>query len=176
MSTLALRQKYIDIARPFVGKTETSRNQAAWIKPLWSATNYPEGYADREPYCAAGQAWVLREWLKIPEVLEALKLTPAKAEVWRCKAASVYRNKSNSWSTWARQKKLTIIGKNDNFHTGDLIIYSFSHIEVYTGDLPKTRFNALGFNTSELGSRDGNGAWEKPRSRDEILEVIRILP
>jgi hypothetical protein len=176
VSTYALRQKFLEIARTNVGKKEVTRNQAPWIRQLWPATNYPLGYYYREPYCAAGMAWTLQKWLEIPEVLQALNMTPAKAEAWRCKSASVFRNKSNSWSTWARQKNLTILGADANFHAGDLIIYTFSHIEAYVDDLPKKRFMAIGYNTNEAGSRDGNGCWEKPRSRDEILEVIRILP
>ena len=69
MSTFALRQKLVEIARRNVGKTEASRNQAPWIKQLWTATSYRDGHAERMPYCAAGMAWAVREWLKLPEVL-----------------------------------------------------------------------------------------------------------
>ena len=46
----------VNIAKRDVGKEETPRNnQGAWIKRFWPSTSYPEGYADRQPYC--GQLW-----------------------------------------------------------------------------------------------------------------------
>ncbi len=176
MTSLRLRQQFCDIARTNVGKKEVSRNQAPWIKPLWTATSYPEGHAERQPYCAAGMAWTLREWLKLPDVLAVLHLTAPEAERWRCKSASVYRSEGNNWLHWAKTKGLTLLKKDASFHTGDLILYSYSHIECYTGDLPNGRFTAIGYNTDDGGSRDGDGCFEKPRSRSQILSVIRIMP
>lgn len=172
--TLALRQKLVAIARQNEGKVESSRNQAAWIKPLWGATSFPGGFVERQPYCAAGMAWSLREWLKLPEVLKALGLTPATAEEWRCKSASCFKD-TKSWSAWAKKNKLTVLGKNDTFHTGDLIIFSFSHIEMYISDLPDGRYLAVGYNTDDAGSREGDGCFVKPRGREKIREVIRML-
>lgn len=174
MSTLALRQKFVAIARQNCGKKETSRNQAPWIKVLWPATSYPSGYEERQPYCAAGVAWTLREWLKDPDVLQALGMTPARADVWRCKSASCFRAKG-SWLDWARTNGLQILKKDDNFHTGDLIIYDYSHIEIYVDDLPGGRFTAIGYNTDDAAGRDGDGCFEKPRSRAKIKAVIRLL-
>lgn len=173
MSTLALRKQLIEIHRQNVGKVEVSRNVAPWIAPLWAATSYKNGMANREPYCAAGMAWGLREWLKLPAVLAALKMTPQQAEQWRCKSALAF-----GWGHWARDKKLPFIPKFGNFHTGDIIVYSFSHIEIYVDDDidggPK--FTAIGYNTNGAGSRDGDGCWEKTRSRANIKEVFRLLP
>ncbi len=165
-----LRLKLIEIARRNVNKTEVSANRAPWIAPLWTATSYPDGMANREPYCAAGVAWCVREWLKLPEVLKALKKTPEQAEKWRGKSAGAF-----AWGHWARDKGLQILGKNDVFHTGDLIIYSHSHIEFYVDDLPRTQFTAIGYNTNSAGDRDGQGCFEKPRTRAGIKEVVRIL-
>jgi hypothetical protein len=175
MSTVALRRKFIVIARQHVGKKEVTRNQAPWIKTLWPATSYPSGHDERQPYCAAGVAWAVREWLKDPEVLKAFEMTPEQAEFWRCKSASCYKAKG-SWLDWAKLNKMTILGKDDNFHTGDLIIYDYSHIEIYVDDLPENRFMAIGFNTNDAAGRDGDGCWEKPRSRAKIKAVIRLLP
>lgn len=182
MSTFELRKKFLAIARTNVGKLETSRNQGSWIKPLWTATDYPGGYEERQPYCAASVAWVLREWLKDPEVLKALNLTAAQAEKWRCKSASCFRA-DNSWESWARQNSLLLPKTTAVLHAGDLIIYSFSHIEMYVDDLPDGKFIAIGYNTgggpvSPDGtvSRDGDGCFEKPRSRAKIRSIIRMLP
>ena len=175
MSTYELRKKFLAIARTNVGKTESSRNNGSWIKPLWTATNYPGGYAERQPYCCAGMAWALREWLKLPEVLKAFKFTPAQAEARRCKSASCFRA-DYSWESWARASDLLLPKNTEVLHAGDLIIYSFSHIEAYVDDLPDRKFMAIGYNTNSAGSRDGDGCWEKPRSRAQIRSIIRLLP
>jgi hypothetical protein len=112
MSTFALRQKLIDIARKDVGKTEVTKNQAPWIAKYWPATTYPDGMDNREPYCAAAQAYCLREWLKLKEVLTALGMTKEQAEKWRCKSASVFKA-SDSWLNWAKSAKgVKVLPKN----------------------------------------------------------------
>lgn len=175
MSTFELRKKFVAIARTNVGKLESSRNNGSWIKPLWTATSYPAGYEERQPYCASGVAWALREWLKDPEVLKALNLTAAQAEKWRCKSASCFRA-DNSWETWARQNSLLLPKTTAVLHAGDLIIYSFSHIETYVTDLPDGKFTAIAYNSDSGGSRDGDGCFEKPRTRAKIRSIIRMLP
>ncbi len=180
MSTFALRKQLIDIARLDVGKVEVTKNRAPWIEKLWSATSAPSFYAPGNkvyprgdpPYCAAGVAYGLREWLKLPEVLAALKMTPEQAEKWRCKSAAV-----REWSKWARNRKLRILPKHSILKTGDIVIYDYSHIEFVTDDdgTPKGPFIAVGYNTNAAGSRDGEGCFEKPRPRAKVLEFIRIL-
>jgi hypothetical protein len=171
MSTFELRKKLCAIARRNVGKTEVTKNRAPWIAPLWKATSYPDGMANQEPYCAAGIAWCLKTWgEENPEVLKALKMTPAQFEKWRCKSAGAF-----AWQHWAEDKGLQILGEDANFHAGDLVIYERSHIEMYVDDLPGGSFTAIGYNTNNIGSRDGEGAFEKPRARTGIKAVIRIL-
>jgi hypothetical protein len=170
MPSLPLREKLVAIARKNVGKTEVTPNRAPWIAPLWKATSYPDGMANREPYCAAGMAWCLQQWGQIPGVLDALKMTANQFEKWRCKSAGAF-----AWGHWAQEKGLQILSEDDNFHVGDLIIYRRSHIEMYVDDLPGGAFNAIGYNTNAAGSREGEGCFEKPRPRSGIKEVIRLL-
>jgi hypothetical protein len=177
MSTFALRQKLIDIARKDVGKTEVTKNQAPWIAKYWPATTYPDGMDNREPYCAAAQAYCLREWLKLKEVLTALGMTKEQAEKWRCKSASVFKA-SDSWLNWAKSAKgVKVLPKNSILHTGDLVIYTYSHIEVVVDDDGGTTgpFIAIGMNTDSGGSADGDGCFEKPRPRDRVRNFIRLL-
>lgn len=180
MSTYEIRKKFADIARLDVGNTEQSMNRAPWIAKLWPATSSPEYYVigndtyprGNPPYCAAGVAYCLREWLKLPEVLKALKLTPAAAETWRCKSPGV-----KEWSKWARRRGLKVLGKNCILKMGDIVIYDYSHIEIVTNDdnTPTGPFVAVGYNTNASASRDGEGCFEKPRIRKNVLEVIRLL-
>lgn len=168
-TTFQLRWKLVEIARLDVGKTEVSRNQAPWIKKLWPATNYPEGYAERAPYCAAGMCYVLREWLKLPEVLKAMGFTAAEAETWRCKSAAAF-----GWLEWARDKRLMIFRPSDGIalHTGDIMVFEKSHIELVVDDT--NGLENIGYNTgSDL--RDGEGCFEKGRLPSLARGFIRML-
>ena len=90
MSTLELRHRLVEIARRDVGKVEISHNRAPWVQKLWSATDIPNGHQLRYPYCSAGMAYCMREWLRDRDVLAQLKLTPDMAERWRCKTAGAF--------------------------------------------------------------------------------------
>lgn len=180
VSTYPLRKKLIDIARLDSGKTEQTRNRATFIEKLWPATSFPEGYDlseptyhGRAPYCAAGMAYCLREWLNLPDVLKALGMTPQQAEKWRCKSAGAF-----DWKDWAERRGLTILPKNCILHAADIVIYTYSHIEMVTDDdgTPDGGFMAIGYNTDSAAGRDGDGCFEKPRSRAKVKCFIRILP
>lgn len=173
-----LRKRLVDIARKNKGLTETSKNQAPWIKELWTATSYGvEGHDKREPYCAAGMCWTLREWLKDPEVLKSLNLDAKAAEKWRCKSASVYKAPRDNWLYWAGKIGAKILGPNDTIHTGDFVIYKRSHIDLAVDDTNVyPNFYSIGYNTSSGGfSRDGEGCFEKLSSRKDVLNFIRVL-
>ena len=174
MSTLALRDRLVKIARRDVGQTESSRNQGVAIKKLWPATSYPEGYAERAPYCAAALCYWVREWLKDPEVLRAFNFTPAQAEAWRCKSAAAY-----GWVDWAKSKDLLVMGDSMSnvLHTADIVVYDFSHIGVVEDDY-KDRIKTIEANTGspEKDQRDGDGIWAKDRPREIAKYFIRLLP
>ena len=174
-----LRKRFIDIARRDRGKVESTKNQAEWIRKLWPATTLGmTGYIDRQPYCAAGMAYCLREWVHDPEVQKALGLTSdAAAEQWRCKSASVMNDPHSNWVKWAKQNSLIILQPTCILHAGDLAVYKHSHIECVTDDdnTPTGPFVAIGYNTNASGSRDGEGCFEKPRNRSTVELFIRIL-
>lgn len=176
--SLELRRKLVEIAKRNLGKTEVTRNQAAWIKELWPATTLGlDGYEERQPYCAAGQCWALREWLKLTEVLSALKMTSVEAEKWRCKYASVYRATNANWLFWAKKVGAKILPPDATLHTGDYVIYKRSHIEIVDDDTGiEPRFYSVGYNTSSGGfSREGEGCFRKISSRSDVLNFIRIM-
>ena len=177
-----LRMKLIELSRRDRGKVEEGHNAGAWIKKLWAATSYGlDGYANREPYCAAGLAFNFRDWITDPEVCSSLGMTPAQAEAWRCKSASAFKD-SKSWLNWARTagKGVQVLPWDAIYHTGDIVIYDYSHIEVIVTDNGDTSrsggFTAIGYNTGASGSRDGEGWAEKPRTRARVGWIIRIFP
>lgn len=181
MSTFKLRQKLIDIARLDVNRVEVTKNTAPWIAKFWPATHYPSGMKDRAPYCAAAACYWVREWLKLPDVLKALKMTPAQAEAWRCKSASVYKA-DDSWLNWGRKTPgVQVLPRASILHTGDIVIYKapgYSHLEVVVDDDGGTTgpLIAIGANTDAGGSQDGEGCFEKPRLRNKVQNFIRLLP
>lgn len=182
LTSYQLRMKLIELLRRDKGKLEEGKNSGAWIKKLWTATSYGlEGYSNREPYCAAGLAYNFKDWVSIPEVAEALGMTPAQAEEWRCKSASAFRD-TRSWLNWAKSagRGVQVLPWDAIYHTGDIVIYDYSHIEVVVTDDGNTSrsggFTAIGYNTGASGSRDGEGWAEKPRTRSRVGLVIRILP
>jgi len=181
MSTFLIRQQLLSIARRDVGKVENTDNRAPWIAKLWPATatpyfynignrDYPKG---NPPYCAAGVCYSVREWLKLPQALQALKMTPVQAEKWRCKSAAVA-----GWYEWAQHTSgVMVLPKSCILHAGDLVIYTYSHIEIVSDDdgTKDGPFVAIGYNTDAGGSRDGEGCFEKPRSRKSVKCFIRVL-
>lgn len=170
-----IRQKLIQIARMDVGNVEKTRNQAPWIQKFWPSTDYPEGYKNREPYCAAGIAYCVDKWLESLDVCNEFGFTStAEAEKWRCKSASAY-----GWLDWAKKAKgVKVLDKKCILHAGDLVVYNYSHIEIVTNDdnTETGPFVAIGFNTNASASREGEGCFEKPRSRSSVKAFIRLLP
>lgn len=170
-TTLPLRQRLVDIARRDVGQTESSRNRGQAMKRFWPATSYPEGYVNREPYCAAAVCYWVREWLKDPEVLSAFGFSPTKSDKWRCKSARAF-----DWMDWAKSKGLLVMSDSQAhiLHTGDLMIFDMSHIGIVVTD-HATRVSTIEANTGPSGGRDGDGIWTKSRERSLARCFIRLL-
>ena len=175
MSTYALRKRLTDIAAQDVGQVETSRNRGPAIKKFWPATNYPDGYNDRAPYCAAGVAYWVQQWLSDPcvavAVCEQYGIPPRQLEAWRCKSARAF-----DWLDWAKKKGVLILSDSpsNTLHTGDLMVFDMSHIGIVTddsGDLVYT----IEANTGATGGRDGDGIFQKTRRREMARGFIRIL-
>lgn len=178
MSTFDIRQKLLAIARHDVGKKEVTKNTAPWIGKLWPATSYPDGMENREPYCAAGVAYCVREWLQEKSVLYAFAFNSfSQADLWRCKSASVFKA-DDSWLNWAKKAQgVKILPKHCVLHAADLAVYTYSHIEMVSDDDGTTdgAFIGLGYNTNASASADGEGCFEKPRTRNNIQCFIRML-
>lgn len=171
MSTLSLRKKLVEIAKRDVGQIETTRNHGEFIKKFWPATSYHEGYEERQPYCAAGVCYWVREWLKDPAVLSALGMSAVEAENWRCKSAAAF-----GWTNWAKEKGLLVMGDAaaNVLHTGDIMVFDISHIGIVDTDEGDLIYSVEA-NTGATGSRDGEGVFYKTRHRSEAKNFIRII-
>ncbi len=171
MSTLALRQSLVEIARRDVGKVEVTRNRAPFIARYWPATSYPNGHADRQPYCAAAVCYWVREWLALPDVLAALKMTPAQAERWRCKSARAF-----DWLDWAAARKLEVLSDRptERLRVGDIMIFDVSHAGIVRDDDAKGVYT-IEANTGNGSVRDGDGCFERVRPRSAARAFIRLI-
>jgi len=171
MSTLAIRQSLVEIARRDVGKVEVTRNRAPFIAKYWPATTLPNGHADRQPYCAAAVCYWVQQWLALPEVLAALKMTPSQAERWRCKSARAF-----DWLDWAAKRGLTIIGDGpkERLRVGDVMVFDISHVAVVQDDDSKGVYT-IEANTGNGSIRDGDGCFERVRQRSQARAFIRLI-
>lgn len=159
------QQLLVKHARRNLGATEDSRNQALWIRKLWPATSYPQGFSERAPYCAAGVAWALLEALLEDSAAFGVLDNKAAIDRFRCRSAGAF-----AWIEWAEREGHHLLPYNAPIKEGDIIVYGYSHIEVASKDEPTGNrpFMAVGYNTNASGSRDGEGCYEKPRNRDSI--------
>lgn len=176
MSTYDLRKQLIAIASRDVGQMETSRNQGPAIRKFWPATSYPEGYANREPYCAAAVCYWVKEWLAIPDVAIAIcdeyGIVPSQLNNWRCKSAAAF-----GWLDWAKKRKVEVLSDSilNTLHTGDIMVFDMSHIGIVADD-SKQLVYTIEANTGATGGRDGDGIFQKARQRPLARAFIRLLP
>lgn len=175
MDTALARNMLVDIAARDIGKTEVSRNRADWIKKYWPATSYPEGYANREPYCAAACCYWLKalgeELAQKGELKATFGKTLAQFESWRCKSAGAWR-----WQEWANQKGVTVLPDTATPLPGDFVVYDFSHIGLVRRVGKKGRIITIEANTGPSGGRDGDGCYEKDRPQEIARCFVRVLP
>ena len=176
------RDKLIAIAKAEIGvREEGGNNNGPRIREYQSATWLKPG---SWPWCAAFCCWLLREWLKIPEVLQKIRETVGgenfDPEKWRCKDASAF-----GWEKWARDKGLQVLSFDEEPEPGDIVIYDFNgakpgggHIGIVVENQPGPFFNIVEGNTNGKGERDsisGDGVWLKTRNKNTVLCFIRII-
>jgi hypothetical protein len=166
-----LMQKLVNIALSQVGTREEGGNnkgeriveyqRATWLQPApWA-------------WCAAFTCWILREWLKDPEVLACFKLTPKAAELWRCKSAGAF-----DWEKWATTKGLIVLPETAKAKAGDFVIFDFSHIGIVVEDQIGDTIVTVEGNTNGKGERDsvsGDGVWLKKRHYTLVKSYLRMF-
>lgn len=94
---------------------ETSENQGPGIEKYWTATDYKNGYADRQPWCAAFGCWVVQQSGVLPENI-------------RPKSASAFGFKDWARSVGAQYARLTINPRS--VYAGDILVMSYSHLAI----------------------------------------------
>ena len=156
-----LQTHLVQVAGTQLGVAETSRNRGPEIEKYWSATSYPDGMAERQPWCAAFVAWCLREAIVRRYGSEAA--CPFK----RCRSARVA-----DWLDWARRTDGVGVVKSPR--TGDIAIYTFSHIGVVSGTIGGTDFEATEGNTDDSGGREGVEVAVRRRQIRQAKAFLRL--
>lgn len=136
---------------------ETSKNQGAEISKFWTATTYPTGYANREPYCAAFICWLVREAVGSRKVPFLLPRSPVAYD----------------FEKWARSA-----GRGVEFaaspKAGDIFTLSTaSHVGLVIG-VDGSRIITIEANTDGSGSREGDGVYKRTRAISSVRKFIRI--
>jgi len=166
-------KRLLEIATHEVGTHEVGGNNcgpriveyqsATWLKPApW-------------PWCAAFICWILREWLKSPEVLAKLSLRNDKeGEKWRPQTAGAF-----DFERWAKEKGVAVLKPSALAKAGDLVIFNFSHIGLIVKDqISPDSIETIEGNTNGGGQRDsttGDGVWRKRRAANLVRSFIRIF-
>ena len=166
-------KRLLEIATHEVGTHEVGGNNcgpriveyqsATWLKPApW-------------PWCAAFICWIIREWLKSPEVLAKLSLRNDKeGEKWRPQTAGAF-----DFERWAKEKGLQVLNRKSLAKAGDLVVFEFSHIGIVVKDqISPESIECIEGNTNGSGQRDstaGDGVWRKRRAVSLVRSFIRII-
>ena len=152
--------KLISIAETQLGILESSKNHGEGIAKFWTATNYPEGYNDRAPYCAAALCWMIRE-------------AGIFSEEKRPKTAAAF-----GLETWGEDNGLKVVKHPSSVKAGDVVVFAFSHVAIATSDSDSDgRFSTIEANTSPgtAGSqRDGGGVYRRMRNLSAVRSSIAL--
>jgi hypothetical protein len=175
MDAIIARQALVDIAARDVGKTEVTSNRAPWLAHYWPETSYPDGYAERAPYCAAAMCYWLATWGRLlaqhGKLRDTMGMSLVSYEQWRCKYAGAWR-----WQEWALKRGLLILPDTAPPMMGDIMIFDMSHIGLVERVAKKGRVNTIEANTGPSGGRDGDGVWRKDREQSLARAFIRVIP
>jgi hypothetical protein len=156
----AYSRALVDVALSQVGVREQTSNRAPEISKYWTATWYPDGAQNREPWCAAFVCWCVAEAAKKVPVNFRLPQDP--------RAFGLDED-------WAKHSGLAKSGSPSarDIKTGDIVVFQFSHVGICVGSNGDSIFTVEG-NTNGDGSREGDGVYRKTRSASLIRSAIHL--
>lgn len=156
-----------DVAAKFVGIRETTPNRFEGIDKFWAATNYPDGGVNREPWCSAFASYCVQEADRQSEAIK-LRVPPRFAAV-------------RDWLPWATHPASgCLVFRSDSKlykpERGDIVVFlpKLSHIGIVAGFADNGFVHSIEGNTNDLGSREGDGIYNKIRSLSFCGSFIRI--
>lgn len=161
------RSLIVEAARTWLGTRETSRNRFHGMVIIWESTSEPEGWREREPYCAAAVC----RWIHAA-VKSGLPLSGPRPQMPNVRTI----NGAEGWVDWANRNDHSVLGNRFTPMPGDIVVFwpHFSHIGIATGRVINGEIETIEANTNSEGSRDGDGFYLKTRKRSVIGSVIRL--
>jgi len=169
----SIAARMVELARADLKIRETEgKNQGPGIAKFWPATNYPGGYANREPYCAAAVSY----WIK-----EAVGTIKPAFDLPRTALALGFLQ----WGRKQADKGVVEIDRGDSLEPGDIVVFDFSagpggnHVGLVEARAPRgsSTIQTIEANTSPSSSNnEGGGVYRRTRSRNLIRGIVRILP
>jgi hypothetical protein len=163
-STLA--EAIAEAAESQLGVRETEgENRGPGIEKYWAATSYKAGYRNREPWCAAFVCWCILTAISRLGIVPGFK-RPTTAQAFGFEG----------WANYSKSDSVKIVPSTGEIRRGDIIVFSFSHVEIAAKDTPKGNnlVECVGGNTNDAGSREGDGVYRKQRHRRSFRAVVRI--
>jgi hypothetical protein len=154
----------VHLAIADLGIKETSKNQGPGIAKYWPATTYPDGYKNREPYCAAAVCYWIHEACADRKIAFDL---PRSARAFDFL----------TWPSKELNQGLLYLNKRADLLPGDIVVWEFSHVSVLEHPAPKTQthLRTLDANTSpESGDNEGGGVYRRTRDRTLARGIVRI--
>lgn len=139
---------------------EVTRNQGPGLKKYWLSTWYPDGYEDKQPWCAAFVCYCCQQSGKFTE--STRPKTPA----------------AFGFETWADDHPtvVKIRRKPSSVKKGNIVVYSYSHIGIATSDSDSNgNFHTIEGNTGDASDREGDGVYKKVRNISTVRSTITLL-
>ena len=137
---------------------EASQNQGPEIAKYWTATTYPEGYTNREPYCAAFVCWLFMTAAAERTVPFSLPMSPVAYD----------------FEGWASENAGKGVFFAETPQAGDIFTLSTaSHVGLVVG-VTGQMITTIEANTNSAGSREGDGVYNRVRPISTIRKIIRV--
>lgn len=159
----SLASRIVALARTELaaGIRETSKNQGPGLAKYWTATSYLTGYDNREPYCAAFVCWIIRQAIGDRKVNYNLPTSPVAYDIEKWGAANI-------------KNGVKVLKNSDKLLPGDIFTLSAaSHTGIIVGVNSSTVTTIEG-NTDGSGSREGDGVYEKTRTKVSLRKIVRL--
>jgi hypothetical protein len=156
-------EKMVALAREQIGVSEVDGTNCGPMVDTYKAATWLDANKGW-PWCAAFVCWLVKEAVDGEEVKFD---RPRTAGAW-------------DFENWAKKQAANGIDlrkpTNEDIKTGDIIVFTFSHIGIAVADVDSSGYvKTIEGNTNGEGSREGGSVLEKNRHVSKIRSRIRIL-
>ena len=152
-------ERMLEWAQEEVGTVEAGGNNKGGRIRFYQSATWLEGSG--WPWCAAFICAMVRHAIVIFEDEDIPFNRPQTAGAF-------------DFERWAREQPGATLHKTGKIKRGDIVVYDFSHIGVATADEYRGKVTTIEGNTGPDGGRDGDGVWDKSRSKTLIRSWIRL--